>query len=241
MRPTGDMDEFDEQMGRLAALGDPIRRVLYRYVASQREPVSRERAATDTGVALHVAKFHLDRLEAEGLLEADYSRPPGRSGPGAGRPAKQYRRAAREVSVSLPERRYELAGHIMAGALVAATRSGASPADALHESAGRAGRELGDQVRARLGKRTNPTACIRAVSGVLAEQGYEPSEQDGVVTLANCPFHALAHEHPDVVCDINLHLIEGMLGVCDGGCLRARLQPAPGRCCVTLTRQGRDR
>src|SRR6185437_10558045 len=81
---------FDQQVDRIAALGEPIRRALYRYVITEPNPVGREQAATAVGVPLHVAKFHLDKLEADGLLDSEYSRPPGRSGPGAGRPAKRY-------------------------------------------------------------------------------------------------------------------------------------------------------
>src|SRR5947207_2565478 len=122
---TSDAGEsFDERVGRVAALGDPIRRALYRYVIAQRDPVDREQAAAAVGVAQHAAKFHLDRLTAEGLLDADYSRPPGRGGPGAGRPAKRYRRSGHEVAVSLPERRYDLVGGVMARAIDAASASG---------------------------------------------------------------------------------------------------------------------
>src|SRR4051794_35344309 len=97
-------ESFAADVASVAALGEPVRRDLYRYVVTQHDPVSREAAAAATGVAHHVAKFNLDRLVAEGLLDVEYSRPPGRGGPGAGRPAKLYRRAARDISVSLPER-----------------------------------------------------------------------------------------------------------------------------------------
>ena len=78
----------DTQLTRLAALGEPIRRLLYRFVANQPDPVSRDQAAEGIGVARHVAKFHLDKLAEDGLLDTDYRRPAGRSGPGAGRPTK---------------------------------------------------------------------------------------------------------------------------------------------------------
>src|SRR5439155_9153327 len=112
--PPVNPDDFDTQVAGVAALGDPVRRALYRYVVAQPGPVSRDQAAVGVGVPHHVAKFHLDKLEADGLLEVEFSRPPGRGGPGAGRPAKLYRRASREVAVSLPERRYDLAGRVMA-------------------------------------------------------------------------------------------------------------------------------
>ncbi|MDT4906378.1 MAG: hypothetical protein QOH52_4394 [Pseudonocardiales bacterium] len=235
-----DIDEdegFDRQVDRLAALGEPIRRALYRYVITEPDPVGREQAATSVGVAPHVAKFHLDKLEADGLLDSEYSRPPGRTGPGAGRPAKRYRRSKRELSISLPERRYDLAGRVMAQAIAAATASGAPIADALRDAAVAEGRHLGDRVNAGLGRRRSPAASRRAITGVLADYGYEPRIADDVITLANCPFHALAREHTELVCGMNLDLLSGMLDTCDSGGMGARLDPAPGRCCVTLERR----
>src|SRR4051812_26864076 len=113
---------FAVDAARIAALGEPVRRELYCFVVAQDEPVSREKAASGTGVPHHVAKFNLDRLVAAGLLDVEYRRPPGRGGPGAGRPAKLYRRAARDVTVSLPERRYDLAGRVLAEAITIADR-----------------------------------------------------------------------------------------------------------------------
>ncbi|MDT4997278.1 MAG: hypothetical protein QOD45_1346 [Pseudonocardiales bacterium] len=234
--PDVDEDEgFDQQVGRLAALGEPIRRALYRYVAGEPEPVGREQAATAVDVPPHVAKFHLDKLEADGLLDSEYSRPPGRSGPGAGRPAKRYRRSTRELSVSVPERRYDLAGRVMAQAIAAARESNRPVGDALHKAAVAEGHRMGDLVNARLGRRRSSVALSRAIYGVLADYGYEPRAKDDVLMLANCPFHALAREHTDLVCGMNLDLLSGLAETCDDSGLRARLDPLPGRCCVTLS------
>src|SRR3569833_1547391 len=109
-------DEFAADVASLAALSEPVRRALYRFVVAQDRPVSRENAAAGVGVPHHVAKFTLDRLVADGLLDVEYRRPPGRSGPGAGRPTKLYRRAARRFAVSLPERHYDVVGRILAEA-----------------------------------------------------------------------------------------------------------------------------
>jgi predicted ArsR family transcriptional regulator len=227
-------DSFAERVSRIAALGEPIRRALYRYVAAQPEPVDRVQAADAVGVAHHAAKFHLDKLEAEGLLDVDYSRPPGRGGPGAGRPAKRYRRSATEVAVSLPERRYDLAGHIMAEAITSAATSGVSIARALREAATAAGRRLGEQAREQLGRRASRAQTLQAVSGVLSEYGYEPRQDGDELVLANCPFHELAREHPDLICGVNHDLLESALSHCGRDGLHAHLDPAPGRCCVRI-------
>ena len=215
-------EDFDAQVERVAALGEPVRRSLYRFVVGQPAPVSREQAAAGVGVAHHVAKFHLDRLVSDGLLDVVYRRPPGRGGPGAGRPTKLYRRSARPVAVSLPERRYDLASRVMVEAIAVAQADGTPVAQALGAAANAYGRTLG-------GQGTD-------VAQVLADNGYEPRTGDDGIVLANCPFGGLAETHTALVCGMNLDLIDGVLcGLPSGAAARARLDPAPGRCCVVVT------
>ena len=95
------VESFDAQVAGIAALDEPVRRDLYLHVAAQAEPVSRDAAATAVGISRSLAAYHLDKLAAAGLLDVEYRRPPGRSGPGAGRPAKLYRRTGRQLDVSL--------------------------------------------------------------------------------------------------------------------------------------------
>jgi len=80
----GGQEGSDAQLERLAALGDPGRRALYRYVAAQEGPVGREQAAAGVGVARHVAKFHLDHLVADGLLTSSTAAPRAVADPGRG-------------------------------------------------------------------------------------------------------------------------------------------------------------
>src|SRR5689334_22442849 len=103
-----------EQWERVGVLTDPARRALYELVASAQEPVSRDQASEALGMPVHSVKFHLDKLAAVGLLDVEYRRTSGRSGPGAGRPAKLYRRSEREVELSVPPRRYDLVGEVLA-------------------------------------------------------------------------------------------------------------------------------
>ncbi|HLL64438.1 MAG TPA: helix-turn-helix domain-containing protein [Micromonosporaceae bacterium] len=223
-------EEFGTQVERIAALGEPVRRELYQYVVAQGGPVGREQAATGVGVALHTAKFHLDKLVADGLLDIEYARPPGRGGPGAGRPAKLYRRVARDISVSLPDRRYELAGHVMAEAITVAARDRVPIMEALRIAAATTGREMAAD---RTGKLR--AGDIEEVSEVLACNGYEPRTVDGAIALANCPFHNLAQTHTELVCGMNLGLIDALLDQLGNTDLCARLNPGPGRCCVMVT------
>lgn len=226
--------DFDSRVSSIAALAEPVRRALYLYVVGQPEPVGREQAAAAVGVAHHVAKFNLDKLEEEGLLEVEFSRPPGRRGPGAGRPAKLYRRTSREIEVSLPERRYDLAGQVMATAITTSEQTATPISDALAIAATEAGRVLGHEVQAKAGARPSQAGTRRAVSDVLTEHGYEPRVAGKTITLANCPFHSLAQNHPELVCGMNLDLMHGLLEGLSPGALRARLTPTPGRCCVTI-------
>jgi predicted ArsR family transcriptional regulator len=233
----------DDHLASVAALGDPVRRALYRFVAAQPDPVSRERAATGVGVAHHVAKFHLDRLEADGLLDVEFSRPPGRGGPGAGRPAKLYRRAPRHIAVSLPERKYDLAGRILAEAVTAAQRTGVPLDRSLREAAAGAGRAAGSAAADAAGSAAADAAGSAAagaaepldrVREALAGIGYEPRVVDDRIVLGNCPFHSLAADYTALVCGMNLDLIDGMLSALQAPGANATLDPAPGRCCVTI-------
>src|SRR5215210_3201013 len=108
--------DFEDQVAGVAALNDPVRRALYLFVVNSPEAVSREQAASAVDIQKPLAAFHLDRLAEEGLLDFEFRRLTGRTGPGAGRPAKLYRRSERQIDVSLPHREYDVAGHLLAAA-----------------------------------------------------------------------------------------------------------------------------
>lgn len=223
------MDRLQDRVRGIASLADPTRIELYEYVRSQPSAVTREQAATALGIAPHQAKFHLDRLAADGLLDTAYARVSGRRGPGAGRPAKLYRRAAKEIAVTLPDREYELAGHLLAAAIEESESSGESVGDCVAAVAARFGEELASPGQTEsAGAKDSLTMAARR----LDELGFEPQFADGRVTLANCPFHNLAQNHTALVCGMNLSLITGLLAGSEG--IQARLDPVPGRCCVTL-------
>jgi predicted ArsR family transcriptional regulator len=204
----------------LAALGEPTRRALYAYVAAQERPVSRDEAAGATGTKRSTATFHLERLVGDGLLETRFARVSGRTGPGAGRTAKLYARAQRQIAVSLPPRRYEIAGEILASAVEEAQRGAATIGEAVESAAEAAGRQM--------------AAGSAGLDDLLNRAGFEPRNgPDGCVHLGNCPFHDLAARHTELVCTMNLHLLQGVIGHL-GAPAQARLDPAEGRCCVTI-------
>lgn len=226
--------DFTAQVAGVACLAEPMRLALYRFVSGQPGPVSRDEAAESVGIARHTAKFHLDKLVDEGLLDVEFRRLTGRAGPGAGRPAKLYRRSAREISVSVPGREYEVAGDLMASAIEHSAATGSDVVPALHQAARTRGRALGDAVKAGAGRKVGRAALLSATADALAAAGYEPQVSGGRVTLANCPFHALAQRHTQLVCGMNLALLDEMVSRADGR-LTARLEPGEGRCCVVLS------
>jgi predicted ArsR family transcriptional regulator len=227
------VDDFVAQVSGVSALAEPARRALYLYVVAQSEPISRDQAAAGVHLPRHTAKFHLDKLVEEGLLDTEFRRLSGRRGPGAGRPTKLYRRSARQVTVTLPERHYDLAAQILASGVTDAARDGAPVLDAVQRAAAQAGHRLGAAERSR-DDNVGPSR-LDAVTAALTTHGYEPRIHDDLVLLANCPFHALAREHTALVCGMNLHLITAMLDELGYSDLQARLDPGPERCCVTLT------
>lgn len=222
----------DEAVTAIGAIADDARRELYRFVSAQPQPVGREEAAEAVGMPLHRARFHLEKLEQAGLLASDYARPAGRGGPGAGRPAKRYQRADREVAVSLPQREYDLAGSLLATAIDAAAATGEPVADAVARVAADRGRGMGGAAGA-----ADP---LEAAAAVLAEHGYEPRRTERGIELANCPFHELSRAHTALVCGMNAALLGGVAESVGHGALRARLHPAPGRCCVVIEPDASD-
>ena len=227
-------ERLDGQVAGIAALNDPVRRALYVFVSTSAEPVSREAAAAAVGIRKSLAAFHLDKLAEEGLLAFEFRRLSGRTGPGAGRPSKLYRRSDRQIDLSLPPRQYDMAGMLLAGAIDAAETSGRTVRKELERSSFAFGRSLGEQANERAGPRASKTKRRDAFLQVLSDNGFEPRTVGRDVVLANCPFHALAQQHTDLVCGMNLRLLEGVRSVLDLGesALEPRLQPEPGQCCV---------
>jgi len=216
--PHGDIEA-------LAALRDPLRRRLYDYVRERGVGVGRDEAAATVGIGRTLAAYHLDKLADEGLLEVDYRRQAGRGGPGAGRPAKLYTVAERELRVSVPARDYALVARLLAEAVEADPTGRTSTA--LDEAATRVGRET-------VVPRPASAPVWDTLLDTLRRHGYEPVEDAGAIRLRNCPFHEVARDHRSAVCGMNLALLEGVLAGLDAGGLRAVLTPEPGWCCVRI-------
>jgi predicted ArsR family transcriptional regulator len=214
---------LSDRVSALAALDDPTRRAVFDLVTRAGAAVGRDATAQSLGVSRRAAAFHLDRLAEQGLLAVEYGRPPGRSGPGAGRPAKLYRRTDEEVAVSVPERHYDLVGELLAAAVVESIDTGAPVREVLYRTAYEAGKTIG--------------AAADNLPSALEDAGYEPRLHDhdgGAVVLGNCPFHRLAQQFTALVCGVNLQLLRGVADGAGDSSYLAQLDPGPGHCCVRL-------
>ena len=204
----------------IAALADASRRAVYEFVLAATAPVSRDDVAGGLGMVRGTAAFHLDRLAREELLTVSYRRLTGRSGPGSGRPTKLYAPTVREVSVSLPQRHYDLAAELLAAAVEESARTGEPVQEALSHAAAQAGRAIGSE---------------GGLEDALARYGYQPvREEDGSIIMRNCPFHRISKTHTATVCGMNLDLLGAAAAASGPGGSTAVLDPAPGRCCVRI-------
>lgn len=213
----------EDDLGAVSLLGEPVRRRLYDWVVAQARPVGREEAARATGVTRALAAFHLDKLAGAGLLDAGYQRLTGKTGPGAGRPARVYSRASRDFSVSVPDRKYERAAQLFASAL---EDMGDGPVPGPLRAAAR---ELGESI----GTQTVSRSAPRRLFAALDAGGYEPlADESGTILLRNCPFDALAQQHRSLVCGTNLAMAEGITRGAGTDEWQPVLDPQPGYCCV---------
>jgi predicted ArsR family transcriptional regulator len=239
MLPMDDGSGADPAIEALALLGDRNRRRVYELVVASPVPVGRDDTAAALGISRELAAFHLDRLVAGGLLETEYRRRSGRTGPGAGRPAKLYRRANLEIAVSLPRRDYAAAAQVFAAAL--SRFDGTSATSAVGEVAHGTGIGIGIEARREAGPRPSHRRLKAALIARLRSVGFEPDvdPKTGDVSLRNCPYAVLAASQRELTCGMNLAWAQGLMDGLIDPKLEVELAPAPGRCCVVF-REGQD-
>jgi predicted ArsR family transcriptional regulator len=226
-----------DPVAAIALLDEPTRRRLFDYVAARHEPVGRDEAAAAAGISRELAAFHLDRLVAAGLLEAEYKRLGSRTGPGAGRPAKLYRRADRDMAVSFPARDYERAADVLADALQRVDAgAGISGSAAVADAARTRGEAAGVEARRNAGPRPSRRRLRSALLDLLRRAGYEPevAPDDERIRLRSCPYDALVADHRDLTCGMNVAWANGLLGSLRDTGLDANLAPTERYCCVVF-------
>ncbi|NKE60054.1 helix-turn-helix domain-containing protein [Lentzea sp. PSKA42] len=210
-----------DHVAAVATLDEPNRRKLYDFVVRQTAPISKDEASEAIGLPRTTAGFHLDKLVEMGLLDVVHQRRSGRTGPGAGRPAKLYRRSGEQIEVSLPDRRYEAASHLLTDALLESESTGEPAREILNRRAYEWGSDLA-------------AAADGDVVQSLNDLGFEPRAEGKSILLGNCPFHSLAQRHTQLVCGMNLCLVSGLLDGIAATTHTASLDPTPGHCCVRL-------
>src|SRR5262245_8998932 len=221
-------DPLDRSMSALGSLDEPTRRRLYLFVLAAGHPLTRDESPGHAVISRKLAAFHLDRLVEAGLLVAGPRVVAARRRPGRAR--KTYVPSGLALDVSIPPRRYDLAGQLLAAAIESCETDEEPTAAALRVAFDR-GRRIGDAAR----PKAPSTRSLRTRElAMLADQGYEPVREGDRIVLRSCPFEAVARTAPALVCGMNQALLEGALrGVGDAD-TQAVLEPVSGRCCVEL-------
>jgi predicted ArsR family transcriptional regulator len=232
-------DPHQNQPDAISAAGvlsEPVRRALFEHVAASETPVDRDSAAAATRIGRALAAFHLDRLARAGLLAVEYRRRNGRTGPGAGRPAKFYRpMPGLEIDVSVPARRYRLAAEIFAEGLD--RRADEDVRDDVRAAAQARGTAIG---AAAIDRPSESGSRDAGASGsgrgrllaVLEGAGFAPAADGDEIRLRNCPFDPLAAAHRGMTCSMNLALLKGVLTGIGESDFEAVASPRDGSCCV---------
>ncbi len=211
----------------MAALREPTRRRLYQFVERQPDAVSRDEAAKAIGISRALAAFHLDKLIEVGVLKAEYRRLSGRTGPGAGRTSKLYRRSRHDIAVSLPPRDHQLLARLLAASIDSSAED--FPAA---EPAREYGRSLGRRARKRLRGHPGPARLLDCVEAVLERLGFEPYRPSpSEVRLRNCPFDPLSRTYTPLVCGVGQAVITGVTQGVGAPELRIGRHQQPDRCC----------
>lgn len=216
----------DEMRGAHASRLGPTRAEVLEHLQGIATAAPLDAIAGAVGIHQNTARFHLDALTAAGLAERqiEHREVPGRP--------KVLFRAARISSDASYENLAQVMVRHFAGGLK--DRS---------ERAVDAGVAWGEQVRAELVE-SDPTKkpLDRLVDG-MAWLGYQPqliNDPEPVLNLRPCPYASIANDDPDVVCQLHLGLMRGILGP-DQPWDVVSVEPwaGPTTCRVTLLQQAR--
>jgi predicted ArsR family transcriptional regulator len=217
---------LEAEVELLGVLVEPQRRRVYETLVASAEPVTLSELAETLGMGRTLSSFHLGKLVEAGFVEVL----PAQAGTQRrGRPSQRYRATRREVTASVPARRYDVIASVLLDAA-----AHLAPGEDLTLASRRAARRHGarlaaDQLPSRRG------GLLRRAEQLLDALGYAPRRQGGQLVLGNCPFDKLRDESRELVCGINHALAEGYLHALDAkGGLTAQLRPCPDSCCIVV-------
>jgi predicted ArsR family transcriptional regulator len=181
-------------------IGDPETLLFVRGAGA---PVSADEAAAGLGVHRTVARDRLERLVEAGLLTTSFARRSGKTGPGAGRPAKLYAPAPETAALELPPRRTPALIGRLVDALPARNRE-----QALHRAGVGVGSDLAQAagLRPRAGLARGAEQVCVALRSLGFQAAVERVDGDtAVITTPTCPLRPLVTEQGDAV-----HIDRGM-------------------------------
>jgi predicted ArsR family transcriptional regulator len=182
-------------MDHLAAVGDPELRDALLYARSQARPVTADDLAGAKGLHRNVARSRLERLVSAGLLAPGYERRTGRTGPGAGRPAKTYSVVPQLESIGFPSTHFEWLTAMLVDALGA---NGGRKR--LRQIGITFGRELASAARLRPAKKleTGFERVCEAVRSLGYQASLEHVDRKGaVIATPTCPLRPLVRARPE--------------------------------------------
>lgn len=204
---------------RLDVIGDAALRETALFVRGQDRPVTADDVACALAVSRAVARWRLEKLAAAGLVTVAFERRSGRSGPGAGRPAKTYAAAAETAAIEFPARRYEALAGLLIEALPDRGRS---------EQLVQVGIEFGRQLAAAAKVPTARTTAgaLRALSRALGRLGFHAaiesvSDEQAVIVSATCPLRPLVAAEPTARA-IDEGMWRGLVEAVGNGAARAK-------------------
>jgi predicted ArsR family transcriptional regulator len=230
--PAKQRDSVAAEIASLSTLDDPVRAEIFFHVARSGGYVTRDQAAKDLGITRRTAAFHLDKLAEAGLVDVSFKRVTGRTGPGAGRSSKLYRRSARRLNISIPSRNYELMARLLAS-VVQQTDEASAPQ--IESQAKAFGVSKGAAARNQVSRSTSRKQLKQVLVNELAALGFEPlDDATGTLRLGNCPYHDMARENASFVCSMNLALMQGVVEGLELTEVSAALEPIEGMCCVAF-------
>jgi predicted ArsR family transcriptional regulator len=184
-------------MDHLAAVGDPELREALLFARSRARPVTADELAQAKGLHRNVARSRLERLVEAGLLAVGFERRTGRSGPGAGRPAKTYSVVPQLDSIEFPGDQSDSLAGLLVAALAA--RGGEDP---LRDVGVEFGRELARSAKRRPAKslETGFERVCAAVRGLGYQASLEGADDNGaVIATPTCPLRPLVSARPVAV------------------------------------------
>jgi predicted ArsR family transcriptional regulator len=182
-------------MDRLDAIGESELREVLLYVRGSAEPVSADDAAAVLGVHRSVARSRLERLVSAGVLGTSFARRSGRTGPGAGRPAKLYSPSPETQPLEFPPR------HLPT---LVARLLDAVPVESRETTLREVGEKFGHDLAGAAGLRPSPLVKegLEGVCAAVRSLGFHAvldriNGDTAVITTPTCPLRPLVAERPE--------------------------------------------